>query len=79
MAETLGIADKLKALASILAGNSTIDDFTVINDDWDLQERLNKAFGRWGISHITPDMPMHDLSGGEKTKVFISQQRYYHL
>ncbi|MDE7475460.1 MAG: ATP-binding cassette domain-containing protein [Duncaniella sp.] len=48
VAETLGIADKLKALASILAGNSTIDDFTVINKDWDLQERLNEAFGRWG-------------------------------
>lgn len=72
VAEALGVANKLKALSSILAGNASIDDLTILNDEWDIQERLHEAFAKWEIGHVTPDMFMCNLSGGEKTKVFLA-------
>lgn len=78
VAEALGMANKLKALSVILDGKGTEADFVVLNDEWDIQERLNEAFTRWAISHITPDMYMRTLSGGEKTKVFLAGLNIYH-
>lgn len=72
VAGALGVENKLKALSSILGGNASIEDFTVLNDEWDIQERLQEAFDRWEIGHVTHDMFMGNLSGGEKTKVFLA-------
>lgn len=72
VAETLGIADKLKALSVILGGEGTEEDFLVLNDEWDIQERTAEAFARWKIGHIAPDRLMRSLSGGEKSKVFLA-------
>lgn len=70
VAEALGVSDKLNALSSILGGNASMDDFAVLNDEWDIKERLQEAFARWGIGYVTPDMFMRDLSGGEKQRCF---------
>lgn len=78
VAEALGTAQKLKALAVILDGRGTDDDFILLNDDWDIQERLTEAFDRWDIGYISPEMSMGELSGGEKTKVFLSGMDIYH-
>lgn len=72
VAEALGVADKLKALAAILDGRGDEKDFELLNDDWDIQERLKESFAKWGIMHISPDTMMGTLSGGEKTKVFLA-------
>lgn len=72
VAEALGLADRLKALSVVLDGHGTEKEFELIGDEWDIQERLAEAFDRWQIAHITPDMLMGDLSGGEKTKVFLA-------
>lgn len=77
VADALGVANKLNALFSILGGNASIEDFTVLNDEWDIQERLQEAFSRWGIEYATPDMLMCNLSGGEKTKVFLAGMSIY--
>lgn len=70
VADALGVENKLKALSSILGGNASIEDFTVLNDEWDIQERLQEAFDRWEIGHVTHDMFMSNLSGGEKLRYF---------
>ncbi len=72
VAEALGLADKLRALSIILDGRGTEKEYELLNDEWDLQERLAEAFARWQIGHIAPDMLMGNLSGGEKTKVFLA-------
>lgn len=78
IAEVLGVSDKLNALSSILGGNASMDDFAVLNDEWDIKERLQEAFARWGIGYVIPDMFMRDLSGGEKTKVFLAGMYFFH-
>lgn len=77
VAEALGVANKLKALSSILDGNASMDDLTTLNDEWDIQERLQEAFSRWEIGYVSPEMSMSNLSGGEKTKVFLAGLSIY--
>ncbi|WP_139008130.1 ABC-F family ATP-binding cassette domain-containing protein [Phocaeicola dorei] len=77
VAEALGLADKLRALSIILNGHGTEKEYDQLNDDWDIMERLAEAFAKWQVGHITPDMFMGNLSGGEKTKVFLAGQDIY--
>ncbi len=74
VAEALGLADKLRALSIILDGRGTEKEYEQLNDEWDIPERLAEAFARWQIGHIAPDMLMGNLSGGEKTRVFLAGQ-----
>ena len=77
VAKALGMAEKLRALSIILDGQGTEEDYELLNDEWDMHERIEEAFARWQIGHIVPDMPMKDLSGGEKTKVFLPGWIFY--
>lgn len=74
VAEALGLADKLRALSIILDGRGTEEEYEQLNDEWDIPERLAEAFAGWQIGHIAPDMLMGNLSGGEKTRVFLAGQ-----
>ncbi len=75
--EALGVSAKLQALSVILDGHGTEEDFTILDDEWDIQERISEAFSRWNIDYIYPDMMMNSLSGGEKTKVFLTGLNIY--
>lgn len=72
VAEALGMAERLEALSALLEGRGREEDLEVLNDEWDLRERLEQALANWDISHIEPSAPMKSLSGGEKTKVFLA-------
>lgn len=75
--EVLGVAAKIHALSLILDGRGTEDDFIVLDDEWDIQERISEAFAKWNIDYVTPHMLMDSLSGGEKTKVFLAGLNIY--
>ncbi|MDE5982138.1 MAG: ATP-binding cassette domain-containing protein [Duncaniella sp.] len=77
VAEALGLADKLRALSTILDGRGTEKDYELLNDEWDIPERLAESFAGWQIGYIAPDMLMGNLSGGEKTRVFLAGQDIY--
>ncbi len=72
IAEVLDIDKKIKALHAILQGDVSIENFTILDEDWNIEERSNAALSLWGLDHLTLDQPMQTLSGGEKTKVFLS-------
>ncbi|MDR1054582.1 MAG: ATP-binding cassette domain-containing protein [Prevotellaceae bacterium] len=71
IAQALGIDAKLKALQSILDGDVSADNFTLLNDDWGIEERALKSLSMWDIRHLSLWQQMDCLSGGEKTKVFL--------
>lgn len=68
----LGIGGKIAALRAILAGDLSEDNYTALGDDWDIEERAGRELGSWGLGHVTPDTPLAQLSGGEKTRVFLA-------
>lgn len=72
VAEALRVDDRIKALHAILEGDTSVENFTCLNDDWSVEERCLSALAFWNLEHLQLSQPMHSLSGGEKTKVFLS-------
>ncbi|WP_300965765.1 ABC-F family ATP-binding cassette domain-containing protein [uncultured Muribaculum sp.] len=72
VAEVLDIKNKLDALHSIISGNTSENNFDTLGDDWNIEDRLRNALDKWGLVHISYDSQMNNLSGGEKTKVFLA-------
>lgn len=68
----LGVDQKLSALKCILAGDTSEQQFERLNDDWTIEERCREALAYWELSGIDLEQPMSQLSGGQKTKVFLS-------
>ena len=72
VAEALRVDDRIKALHAILEGDASAENFTCLNDDWDVEERCLSALASWNLEHLQLSQTMCSLSGGEKTKVFLS-------
>lgn len=68
----LGVDQKLSALQRILAGDTSEQQFEWLNEDWTIEERCREALAYWELSGIDLDQQMSRLSGGQKTKVFLS-------
>ena len=72
VAGALRIEGKLRALHAILQGDASMQHFAVLADDWEIEEKAVAALDEWGLPGVPLSQPMHLLSGGEKTKVFLA-------
>ncbi|MDR0431234.1 MAG: ATP-binding cassette domain-containing protein [Tannerellaceae bacterium] len=72
VAGALQINDKLRAFHAILNGSTSEDDYAMLDEDWSIEERCLTALSFWELDHLQLDQPMNTLSGGEKTKVFLT-------
>ncbi len=72
VAQALRIDGKLEALRAITKGDVSLSNFNTLADDWTIEERSLAALHAWDLEHILLSQPMRTLSGGEKTKVFLS-------
>ena len=72
IAEALGISEKVKALRQILKGDASEENFSTLNDDWNIEERAMQALEYWGLNSFGLFHPLATMSGGEKTKIFLS-------
>ncbi|WP_082525863.1 ABC-F family ATP-binding cassette domain-containing protein [Brevundimonas sp. Root1279] len=67
VAQALSAADGLAAIARVLAGEGTPDDFDAA--DWTLEDRIAAALADVGLSGLDPARPVATLSGGEQTRL----------
>jgi ATPase subunit of ABC transporter with duplicated ATPase domains len=65
VAEVLGVAPVLAALAAVEAGDAREEHFTTIGADWDVEERTRAELDRLGLGGIALDRRLHTLSGGQ--------------
>ncbi|CAD0224321.1 ABC-F family ATP-binding cassette domain-containing protein [Chryseobacterium sp. JV274] len=72
IAECLKIDQKLNALQKITNGEADEIYFEILNDDWDIEERCQQALEHWGLDNFELSQKLEDLSGGQKTKVFLA-------
>lgn len=72
IAEALGINKKLDALHKILEGDPSLENYEILDEDWGIEERAITALSNWEMSHFLLDQPIKQLSGGEKTKIFLA-------
>ena len=72
IAQALQIEGKLKALRAILDGDVTEANLALLDDDWGIEERCTEALSHWQLDGLDLSQKMGTLSGGQKTKVFLS-------
>lgn len=72
IAQALGVDGKLKALQAILAGDVSNFNLESLDEDWNIENRIDIALRYWNIHGLGLSQTMNHLSGGEKTKVFLS-------
>jgi ATPase subunit of ABC transporter with duplicated ATPase domains len=72
VAEALGVANKITALKEILKGNATEENFTLLADDWTIEERCAEALKGWNLGELVLSQKLETISGGQKTKVFLA-------
>ncbi|MFS4429310.1 ABC-F family ATP-binding cassette domain-containing protein [Chryseobacterium sp. S90] len=72
IAECLKINQKLNALQKITNGEVDEIYFEILNDDWDIEERCQQALEHWGLDDFDLNQTLEELSGGQKTKVFLA-------
>ena len=70
--QALKVEDKLNALQEILNGNVAVENYTLLDDDWAIEERCNDALKYWQLAGLDLSQKMETLSGGQKTKVFLA-------
>ena len=78
IAQALQIERKQQALHAILSGDASNENFVILNDDWNIEERSIAALDLWGLGQFTLSYPMNLLSGGEKTRVFLAGMDIHH-
>ncbi len=72
VADGLGIADKLAALAQLDAGTYSDALLRQVGDDWDLAAQSRALLERLGLAWLSLDTPSETLSGGEQTRVALA-------
>lgn len=72
IAQALQIDEKLNALKEILNGNVSEENYTLLNDDWTIEDRCQEALNYWQLNDLDLTRKMETLSGGQKTKVFLA-------
>lgn len=72
IAQVLAVSSKLEALKAITNGSMDESHFEILGDDWDIESRCISAFTYWSIPHLDLSTPLNQLSGGEKTKVYLA-------
>ncbi len=72
IARALRIDHQLHALQEILNGHVTEENLNLLDDDWSVEERCYAALDHWELGNLSLNRKMGTLSGGQKTKVFLS-------
>ncbi|MFJ9428219.1 ABC-F family ATP-binding cassette domain-containing protein [Streptomyces sp. NPDC101490] len=63
--EILGIDAKRAALHAIESGDPAEEHFTVLADDWDVEERARATLDQLGLGSVGLDRTVGEVSGGE--------------
>ena len=64
-------AATLAALERMAIGTADVGDLELIDDRWDLAERLRSALDDAALQHLRADSPADQLSGGQLARVMI--------
>jgi ATPase subunit of ABC transporter with duplicated ATPase domains len=74
VAQLLGIAPMITALAAIEAGDASEEHFTTIGNDWGIEERTRAQLDRLGLGDVPLSLHLHTLSGGQVVSLGLAAQ-----
>lgn len=74
VAEVLGVDAVIRAIDAVESGDVGEEHFTVIGDDWDIEERTRAQLDRLGLGHLALDRTLGTLSGGQIVSLGLAAQ-----
>ncbi|GAB3183268.1 ATPase subunit of ABC transporter with duplicated ATPase domains [Micromonospora palomenae] len=74
VSEVLGVAPVLRALHAIEAGDASVEHFTTIGNDWDVEERTQAQLDRLGLAGVALTRRLDTLSGGQVVSLGLAAQ-----
>ncbi|MFF5978755.1 ABC-F family ATP-binding cassette domain-containing protein [Streptomyces olindensis] len=74
VADVLGVAEVIRALDAVESGDVGEEHFTVIGDDWDIEERTRAQLDRLGLTGLALDRRLDTLSGGQVVSLGLAAQ-----
>ena len=74
VADALGIGETCAALRAIERGETTEENFALVGDDWDVQERARATLDRLGLTAVRLDQRIGHLSGGQSVLLGLAGQ-----
>lgn len=66
------LREKYLALQRILSGSGNETDLLILDNDWDVGDRLTSALEQMGIGYLTPGRKSETLSGGEVVRCLLA-------
>lgn len=73
IASFLGYEEKLQALARISSGSLDENDFALLNEEWDIEHKLQQQLSIFQLQHLSYNSQVAQLSGGERVKLFLTR------
>ncbi|MEU3600933.1 ABC-F family ATP-binding cassette domain-containing protein [Streptomyces sp. NPDC006798] len=74
VAQVLGVDTVVRALDAVESGDVDEAHFTVIGDDWDIEERTRAQLDRLGLGGLALDRTLATLSGGQIVTLGLAAQ-----
>jgi ATPase subunit of ABC transporter with duplicated ATPase domains len=74
VAEVLGVSTVIEALNAVESGDPAEEHFTVIGDDWDIEERTAAQLDRLGLGDLALTRRLDTLSGGQAVSLGLAGQ-----
>ncbi|SDR13543.1 ATP-binding cassette domain-containing protein [Thermostaphylospora chromogena] len=74
VSDLLGITERRRALHAIERGEVTEENFAIVGDDWDVEERARAELDRLGLHRVGLDRTVGSLSGGETIMTGLAAQ-----
>ena len=74
VAEVLGVARVIEALNAVESGDPAEEHFSVIGDDWDIEERTAAQLDRLGLGDLAFTRRLDTLSGGQVVSLGLAAQ-----
>lgn len=71
VAEFLDVAEPLKALQRLLAGNGQVNDLSLLEERWTLEQDLAEQMAAFHLDAALLDAPVSSLSGGQRTRLHL--------
>lgn len=70
IAQALRIENKLNALKEILDGNTSEENFNLLNDDWTIEDRCTEALNYWQLNELDLSQKNGSVEWRTKNKNF---------
>ncbi len=73
IAQVLSVDKKIAALKNIQQGSTHAQDFEILNDDWQIEQRLQYYLKKFGLEQLDLQRKVLSLSGGEVTRLSLAK------